>query len=108
MRVAVVGAGVAGLACAVTLERLGVETHVFEQGDRPGQAFAHVGVVMPVMHRPIVDVARELKHVYGLDLRPLSQVRRIRMYGPTVQRDLTGPDLGFTMEVSRAGHSVTG
>jgi len=108
LRVAVIGAGVAGLACAVTLERLGIETVVYEQGDKPGQAFAHVGVVMPVMHRPFTDLRRELRTGYGLDLEPVAPVRRARMYGPTVTRDITGPDLGFTIEVSRAPWSITG
>jgi len=108
VRVAVVGAGLAGLACAVTLERSGVETVVFEQGDKPGQAFAHVGVALPVMHRPLIDMVGELSQTYGLDLQPLTQVRRIRMYGPSVQRDITGPDLGFTVELSQAAHSAAG
>ena len=103
-----VGAGIAGLACAVTLERLGIDTVVYEQGDKPGQAFAHVGVIMPVIQRPVIDVVRELRHKYGIDLRPLTQVRRIRMHGSTVERDITGADLGFTFEVSREARSVTG
>ena len=106
--VAVIGAGVAGLACAVTLERLGIETVVYEQGDRPGQAFAHVGAVMPVVHRPFNCLLYELQSSFGFELKPLALIQRIRMYGPTVSREITGSDLGFTLEVSRAPESVTG
>jgi len=102
------GAGVAGLACAVTLERLGIETVVYEQEDRPGETFAHVGVAMPVVHRPCTDLLHELRFTYGLELKPLALVRRARMYGPTVSRDIAGPGLGFTVEVSRSPESVTG
>lgn len=108
MGVAIIGAGCAGLACAVTLERLGIDTVVYERFDKPGQAFAHVGVLMPVMHRPVTDMVRDLKLTYGLELTPLAQVRRIRMHGPTVERDITGADLGFSFEVSRAARSITG
>ena len=107
MRVAVIGAGIAGLACAATLERLGIDAVVFEQGDKPGQAFAHVGLVMPVMHRPVMDMVYELKHSYGLDIKPVARVRRVRMSGPTVERDIAGENLGFTIEMSRAPRSLT-
>lgn len=108
MRAAVIGAGIAGLACAVTLERAGIDTVVYEQADKPGHPFAHVAAVMPVMHRPLTDMPGELRRRYGLDVKPLAFVRRVRMHGPTVERDITGPDLGFTMEVSRDSGSVTG
>ena len=55
LRVAIIGAGVAGLACAVTLERSGLETVVYEQGDKPGPVFANVSAVMPVVHRPVIE-----------------------------------------------------
>lgn len=108
MRVAIIGAGAAGLSCAVTLERLGIRTHLFEQADRPGQAFPHVGAVMPVMHRPVLDALRELKDKMGIVLKPVARLERLRMHGPTVTREITGKNLGFTIEVSREDQSVTG
>lgn len=107
MRVTIIGAGVAAPACAITLERLGIDAVVYEQSDKPGEAFAHIGTVMPVVNRPLVDILGELKHNYGISLKPVARIGRIRMHGPTVERDVTGTDLGFTIEVSRATRSVT-
>ena len=36
MRVAIIGAGVAGLACAERLDSLGATTQLFDKGKRPG------------------------------------------------------------------------
>ncbi|MBU6325658.1 MAG: FAD-dependent oxidoreductase, partial [Bacteroidetes bacterium] len=36
MKVAVVGAGIAGLASAIRLQRKGYQVHVFESGSVPG------------------------------------------------------------------------
>ena len=39
-RIAVIGAGIAGLACARTLQRAGCDVQVFEAADEPGGRLA--------------------------------------------------------------------
>ncbi len=56
-RVAVIGAGPAGLGCAVQLNRLGAETHVFEAG---GESCGLVGRVIPAHRLPAGVVERDL------------------------------------------------
>ncbi|MDF2627061.1 MAG: NAD(P)-binding Rossmann-like domain [Symbiobacteriaceae bacterium] len=44
MRAAIVGAGLAGLACAHELERLGHDCEIFDKRDRVGKMFNTVVV----------------------------------------------------------------
>ncbi|MHC1781778.1 MAG: FAD-dependent oxidoreductase [Anaerolineaceae bacterium] len=56
-RVAVVGGGPAGLGCAVQLNRLGEEVHVFESGE---ESCGLVGRVIPAHRLPAEVVERDL------------------------------------------------
>ncbi len=60
LRAAVVGAGPAGLGCAVQLNRLGVEAHVFESG---GESCGLVGRVIPAHRLPQNVVERDLERL---------------------------------------------
>lgn len=77
--VAVVGAGIAGLACATELARLGISAQVFEAGDRVGGRIASLRGVFPGQvvergaefigssHNVMLGYARQL----GLELEDL-------------------------------------
>jgi carotene isomerase len=65
-RVAVVGAGPAGLSCAYFLGRLGYQVDVYEKADVPG---GMVGRAVPTFRMPTEIVERELK---GLALPSIS------------------------------------
>ena len=57
-RVAVVGAGPAGLAAAMFLSRAGVPVTVFERRDRPGGVVAHA---IPDFRIPAADIDRDIE-----------------------------------------------
>jgi len=65
-RVAVVGAGPAGLSCAYFLGRLGYQVDVYEKADGPG---GMVGRAVPTFRLPTEVVEREIK---GLTLPSIS------------------------------------
>ncbi len=67
-RVAVVGAGPAGLACAFFLSRAGCEVTVFDKGDRPGGL---VSRVVPAFRIGEGDIARDA----ALCLRPGAELK---------------------------------
>jgi monoamine oxidase len=70
--IAIVGAGIAGLACATELNRLGLNAHVFEASDRvggriaslrgffPGQVVERGGEFIGASHHTMLGYAREL------------------------------------------------
>jgi len=67
-RVAVVGAGPAGLACAHYLARLGYQVDIIEKSDRPGGMLSHV---IPSFRLPPKALDRELAGIAipGIDFR---------------------------------------
>jgi heterodisulfide reductase subunit A len=75
-KVAVVGAGVAGIAAATVLGRLGVETDVFEKEESPGGHLKKWHALFPGRNEAPVVLDGLLKEVesYGLSLRLNSEV----------------------------------
>ncbi len=71
-KVAVVGAGVAGMSCAHDLARLGYQVTVLEADDAPG-GMLRVGV--PVFRLPNELVAREIEAIVGLGIELRCGVR---------------------------------
>ena len=65
-RVAVVGAGPAGLSCAGELAKLGVEAHVFERSELPG-GLSTYGIV--VMREPVAVALEEVEFVKRLGVQ---------------------------------------
>ena len=82
-RVAIVGAGPAGLAAAEWLARAGIGATILEAGDRPG---GMVGCAIPTYRLPGERLARDVAAVeaLGVELR----------YGVRLGSDITVHDLG--------------
>ena len=92
LRVAVVGAGIGGLAVASTLRRIGVEVQVFEQASR----FARVGAGVQMMPNPMrvlrgLGLERRLRDVA---FAPRSHLNRVADSGE-VTNELPMPEDRF-------------
>lgn len=90
MRVAVIGAGPAGLACALTLERLGILPDVFEKGDRVGYPVAMVQSLLGISHPWLGEQLTFLREELGLAIRPLSRLERVIYHCPGVRQEVAG------------------
>lgn len=83
MRVAIVGAGLAGLACAHELERLGVLPEIFERQRAVGKPALLVEPMLQLLHpSPRQEIFAQIRGELGLPLDPLHPIRRIRLQGP--------------------------
>lgn len=92
---AILGAGLAGLACAHELERLGIKPVIFEKRHRVGERFPNVEI-MPQMlhHRPSRDIFTELRQELNLPVQPAGAVTRAVLHGPT-QEVTVGTFIGY-------------
>lgn len=93
MKVAVIGAGPAGLACAHELERHGIFPTVFEKRHRPGELYDHCAGVLQLFTRPY-DPLGDLRDNFGIDLRPIGAIKSIVMKSPNKKVTVKGK-LGY-------------
>ncbi|WP_180261146.1 NAD(P)-binding protein, partial [Desulforamulus profundi] len=77
MRVAIIGAGVSGLACAHELERFNIYPDIFEERSRPGELFPHVAGILQLMNRPVHDQLQWLKKQYHLEIHPIATWKKL-------------------------------
>lgn len=83
MRVAILGAGLAGLACAHELERLGVIPDIYEKRHRVGERFPNVEVMPQFLHHnPGQDILRHFRRHLRLPVQPSGLLERITVQAP--------------------------
>ncbi|MCX7921518.1 MAG: NAD(P)-binding protein [Clostridia bacterium] len=96
MKVAIMGAGLSGLACAKYLEDHGVSPVIFERRHRVGERFPNMEAVMQIMHRPMQDPFVYMSKKYGIHLLPGGIMHTIEIYSPNKKTELTGFNIGYT------------
>ncbi len=100
MKVAIIGAGVAGLACALELEKLGIQPDIYEQRyqiDNPAPftaAMLDVGLIS--VENQLLYLAKQ----YRLKLTPLAHIKRLIIHGPSVDLKLSG-DFGCLFKMGQ-------
>lgn len=82
MRVAIIGAGVSGLACALKLKESGIIPAVFEARSRVGDAICRSCVSLRIFTRSFHDYFHYINKSYGLKLKPLHAINKIIMHAP--------------------------
>lgn len=107
MKVAIIGAGLAGLACAHELERLGIIPDLYEKNGYIGEAFNHATVMLRIVDRPPHgDYIRYFKEKLFIDITPLSPVERMMHHAPTRELMVSGKNLGYFFLRSNTRDSV--
>lgn len=94
MKVAIIGAGTSGLACAIELERNGIKPVIFERNDFIGEYYPHVSALLKLISRPVPDPLKYIEKYFGIKLNPLNPLRKIKHYSPNNQVDVSG-SLGY-------------
>jgi len=95
MRVAIMGAGLSGLACAITLEKHGIQPEIFEKRSRVGDRFVNGEVLLSIFTRPVHDCIASLSEQYGIYLRPTGNIQKMTVYSKREKAIIEG-QLGFT------------
>lgn len=97
MRVAIVGAGLAGLSCAFELEKHGIIAAIFEKRSNVGEPAGYTNLWSNLVFREYVDPFKYLKRKYNLSLTPLTTFRKVKMVSPRKEVIANG-NLGYFLK----------
>ncbi len=95
MDIAIMGAGLSGLACAITLEKNGITPTIFERRSKVGDRFVNGEVLMSIFTRPVHDCIASLSDEYGIFLKPTSNIQKMEIFSKHKKAIIEG-QLGFT------------
>jgi flavin-dependent dehydrogenase len=95
MEIAIMGAGLSGLACALTLEENGITPTIFEKRNKVGDRFVNGEALLDLFTRPVQDCIATLSDEYGIFLKPTSAIQRMELFSKNEHAVIEG-HLGFT------------
>ncbi|MFZ5647161.1 MAG: NAD(P)-binding protein [Bacillota bacterium] len=87
MKVCIIGAGLSGLSCALTLEKYGVEPDIYEQFDRCGGRVPFIICLLQIIHRPVADHLIDLARNYGINITPINTLNYDKVIAADVRED---------------------
>lgn len=105
MKVAIIGAGTAGLSCAIELEKHGIYPVIFERNSFIGEYHPHVSAFLGLVTRPAADPIKYIDKELSIKLKPINRFRKVIHYSPNNQVTVTGP-LGYFMIRGQEKNSV--
>jgi len=89
------GAGLSGLACAITLEKNGITPTIFEKRGKVGDRFVNGEVLLSIFSRPVHDCIASLSEDFGIYLKPTSNIQKMELFSKNEKVIIEG-QLGFT------------
>ncbi|MCP3027813.1 NAD(P)-binding protein [Halobacillus sp. A5] len=101
MDIAIMGAGLSGLACAITLEKHGITPHIFEDRSRVGDRFVNGEVMLSMFIYPQIDCIAYFSEKHDIHLKPIAPLQKLELYSKNEKATLTGK-LGFSNIRGRA------
>lgn len=93
-RIAIMGAGLAGLSCAFELEKYGVYPDIFEDRSEVEDRFVCLEGMLNIMYRPVMDNIKYIEDCFGLPLQPSMPIQRMEINTQNSRAVVNG-DLGF-------------
>lgn len=105
MRVAIMGAGLSGLTCAIQLERHGVTPWIFETRSQVGDRFVNGEVFMSIFSRPTEDEMKYMSERHQIYLHPTANIKEFILSSSSERAVITGR-LGFTNIRGRHSNSL--
>jgi len=95
MEVAIMGAGISGLACAITLEQNGVTPTIFEKRSCVGDRFVNGEAMFSILNRPNKDSLSNLAENYHINLKPVDEVHKFFVHSKNELGTIDGK-IGYT------------
>lgn len=95
MKVAIMGAGISGLSCAITLERYGITPTVFEKRSIVGDRFINAEAMFNILNRPVKDCLPYIAKNYNIKLKPIDEVEKLFIHSKNELGTIEGK-IGYT------------
>lgn len=77
MNIAIMGSGLSGLSCAITLEKNGITPTVFEKRNRVGDRFVNGEATLSFLNRPVKDELKYIKEEFNISLVPTDKINKL-------------------------------
>lgn len=94
IKVAIIGAGISGLACAITLEQKGAQVTVLEKKSLAGDRFVNGEAMFHILNRPINKCLDYFLEEFNINLKPTSVVNQLTVYSENRKAVING-DIGY-------------
>jgi flavin-dependent dehydrogenase len=94
IKVAIMGAGLSGLVCAIILEKNGISPTIFEKRSQVGDRFINGEIFLSILTKPVNDVIAYFSDSYGIYLQPTSHINKLVLYSEHQKAEIHG-HLGF-------------
>ena len=95
MEVAIMGAGLSGLSCAITLEQHGITPTIFEKRNCVGDRFVNAEAMFSILNRPVKDSLIYLAENYNINLKPIDKVDKFFIHSKNELSTIEGK-IGYT------------
>ncbi|WP_254434321.1 NAD(P)/FAD-dependent oxidoreductase [Halobacillus sp. Marseille-Q1614] len=95
MKIAIIGAGLSGLSCALTLEKYGYQADIFERRAMVGDRFVIAEAMFAMFHTPYDDAVKYLSETHDIHLKPTTNIQKVHIYSENEHSFIDG-HLGFT------------
>lgn len=95
IKIAIMGAGLSGLACALTLEQKGIIPVIFEKRREFGDRFVNCEILLSALSKPINDAIKYFSEKHKIYLKPASNIKELIIHSPHQTAIITG-NLGYT------------
>jgi len=95
IKIAIMGAGLSGLSCAITLEQNGHSPVVFENRRIVGDRFVNGEILLSLLNRPVFDSLAYFSEKHGIFLHPCANIKKLILHSEKKQAVING-HLGFT------------
>ena len=90
------GAGLSGLACALTLEKHGIQPDIYEKRRVVGDRFINGEVFLNFFYKPIQDLVQFFTDTYDIHINQAIEIKRLKIYAPYETATLEGK-LGYSV-----------